>query len=105
MFLYYVCPKDAYLLASRYAAFAHYLDLENGLILLKADFCNDQMENIFLQQPGVSALPHPLSGQTISANANVTLLQKHLPGLPSTATSFTVGIYAAKIHPLMGSRH
>lgn len=102
---YYICALSHLLSVHHNLNSAHYIDLENGLILLCADFPNEHIEDKLLSQPGVSALPHPLSGETIENHPHKALLQKHLPGLPDTATSFQIGQYARKRMPSMGSRH
>ena len=102
---FYVCEPSHFLSIHRLVSSAHYIDLEGGLILLCADFPNEDAEDRLLQQPGVSALPHPLSGETIANHEHKALLQKHLPGLPDNATAFQIGQYAKKISPVMGCRH
>jgi len=105
MKLYYICTADHFNAAKNYMGTAHYITLDGGLILLCTAFSNDHLEQIFAQQPGVSPLPHPMSGENISNHPHKAMLQKHFPQLKDTHGSYHVGLAAATRHPLMGPRH
>jgi hypothetical protein len=101
---YYVCSKENYLCARQFMSTAHFVDLEDGQILLAAEFSNGHLEDVFLNQPGVSMLPHPLSGETMADYLHKDALKKLLPNIQDGHTSYQVGQLAKKVHPLMGPR-
>ena len=96
---YVVKTSDLAKASERLFDFSHWIDLSSGEILITAQFSGPQAERIWRNQPHVTALPHPLSGQSIGG-----ALAKRLSdiGAVATDTTFVVGEKAKAVHPHMG---
>lgn len=99
---FYICPKQV--AESRRTIFknrAHYIELDNGYILLVCDFgVDERADNLWSDTPGVEHLPHTHYDKDLPLDArHVEMLQAQ--GLEQGDTVVELSRKAAKHHPHM----
>jgi len=92
-----ICQKEDFAAAAHLFGNAHYIDLNNGQILLCAEFSSENHKNKWHGTEAVH-FPHPLSSQTVGSEIANHLV--HLNIQPSDSTYQAVQKISA-IHPLM----
>jgi hypothetical protein len=97
---FYLCTKADFVGHHHQFQNSHYIDLDDGKILLCAEFRNEEFEGRWLKQPHILELPHALSGEVLT-QAHVDQLAEHIPGVSVSDNAWTLAKKVAKIHPLM----
>ena len=101
--MYYICSKENLLAVSnkQHLSGAHWIDLPDGTILVKARFTNEGAVSRFEDHPTVQSLPHPTTSKTVGADVAKRL--GHL-GVKESHTTYDVAELASKQHPLLKYR-
>jgi hypothetical protein len=92
----YIVPRDVVMAQSHHLLSAHFLDLDNGLVLLSSSFADENRKDLF--ERNVSAQPLAHDGDTVTETHAQTLA--HL-GVKQGHTAKQVRTLAKKIHGLM----
>jgi hypothetical protein len=98
---YYITDKATWHSVRNHATSSHFLDLENGQILVKADFADPSKAANFTH-PRIVPLPHPY--RQTKLHPDVVSVLAHL-GVNETHSTMDVSDIVEKIHPLMSLDH
>jgi hypothetical protein len=78
---YYICSENTAKALITWTTSFHYIVIAPNQVIVKAKFSEASHEALFSGQPGVTACPHPLSGQTFGQagvpNAVTDLLKQY----------------------------
>jgi hypothetical protein len=92
----YLVPRDVVMAQSHHLLSAHFLDLDNGKVLLSGEFADEQRKDLFEQNVFAEPIAH--DGDTVTEAHAQTLA--HL-GVKAGHTAKQVRALAKKIHPLL----
>ena len=99
--MYYLANKETYLSHTANMVSAHYIDLPDGRIFVKALFRRPDHEGAFAGHALVLALPSSMTAEPVGDTVAAALA--HI-GVNADHKTHEVARLAAKIHPQMGLR-